>query len=159
MKIAVYPGSFDPITNGHLDVLKRAVKVFDKVILLVANNPEKKERFSCEERVEMAKIVTAHLNNVEVDSTSGLTVEYAKQHNASHLIRGLRAASDFEYESKLADDYNKIAPDIDIVFFMARGKIGEISSSKAFELYQNNMDISMYIPKLIIKYLEQKKRS
>lgn len=154
MKIAVYPGSFDPITNGHLDVLKRATKVFDKIIVLVAHNPSKEGRFSCEQRVNMIKEVIKDYKNVSVDSTEGLTVEYAKKHNASHLIRGLRAVSDFEYEFDLADQYNKVAPDIDIVFFMARGKVGDISSSKAFELYKQGKDISQYIPKELIKYFQ-----
>lgn len=152
MKIAVYPGSFDPITNGHLDVLERATKVFDNVIVLIANNPSKKGRFSCDERVKMAKLAVARFKNVKVDYTTGLTVEYAKKHNATHLIRGLRAVSDFLYESNLADEYNKVAPDIDIVFFMARGRVGEISSSRAYELYKQNENIDDYIPKEILKF-------
>ncbi len=97
MKVAIYPGSFDPITNGHLEILKRALNIFDKVIMLVAVNPNKKTRFSAEERVAMIK-EAVNDERVEVDSSTGLTVEYAKKHGASHLIRGLRAVTDFEYE-------------------------------------------------------------
>ena len=121
MKIAVYPGSFDPITNGHLDILERATKVFDRVIVLVAINSAKKSRFPLEERVKMIKEATANLENVVVDSYEGLTVKYAKEHNATHLIRGLRAVSDFEYEFQLASANEFADASIDMVFFMARG--------------------------------------
>ena len=102
MKVAVYPGSFGPITNGHLDILSRACNIFDKVIVLVAVNPNKHSNFSPAERVEMIKEATKDFNNVEVFSDSGLTVKFAKEHGATHLIRGLRAVSDFEYEFRLA---------------------------------------------------------
>ena len=98
MKVAIYPGSFDPITNGHLEILKRALNIFDKVIVLVAVNDAKKSRFSVEERVAMIKEAVEGDPRVEVDSYNGLTVEYAKEHDAQHLIRGLRAVTDFEYE-------------------------------------------------------------
>ena len=101
MKIAVYPGSFDPITNGHLEILKRALNIFDKVIMLVAVNPNKKSRFTAEERVAMIE-EAVNDDRVVVDCSEGLTVEYAKKHGASHLIRGLRAVTDFEYEFSLA---------------------------------------------------------
>ena len=104
MKKAIYPGSFDPITNGHMDILIRASKVFDEVIVLVADNASKSHRFNATQRVEMIKeaIKEFKLSNVKVDSTSGLSVQYAKKVGASHMIRGLRAVSDFEYEFQLA---------------------------------------------------------
>ena len=98
MKKAIYPGSFDPITNGHLDILIRASKVFDEIIVLVANNPHKSSNFSVEDRVDMIKEAVGGNCKIEVTSDSGLTVEFAKKHGATHLIRGLRAVSDFEYE-------------------------------------------------------------
>ena len=119
MKVAIYPGSFDPITNGHLDVLNRACKIFDKVIVLVAINPKKKSRFSPEERVAMIKEAVNN-PNVEVDASSGLTVEYAKAHGATHLIRGLRAVTDFEYEFQLASANDFIDSNIDTVFLMSK---------------------------------------
>ena len=103
MKIAIYPGSFDPITNGHLDVLNRAMKIFDKVIVLVAVNKNKKSRFSSQERVKMIKEAVDN-PNIVVDSYDGLTVEYAKKHNATHLIRGLRAVTDFDYEFAISNE-------------------------------------------------------
>ena len=116
MKIAVYPGSFDPITNGHLDILNRACKVFDKVIVLVAKNPNKHSNFTPEERVEMIKEATSDNSQVEVYCDSGLTVEFAKKHHATHLIRGLRAVSDFEYEFQLASANEFVCPTIELIF-------------------------------------------
>ena len=154
MKVAVYPGSFDPITNGHLDVLKRALEVFDKVIVLVAINPDKKSRFSVEERVAMIKEATSEFDGVEVDSYQGLTVEYAKGHNAKHLIRGLRAVTDFEYEFQLAVANEFADRDIDIIFFMSRGETSYITSSMIMELYKNGVDVSTLVPNSVIKRLK-----
>ena len=118
MRIAVYPGSFDPITNGHLDVLKRALGVFDEVILLLAVNPTKKSVFSVEERLDMMKEATKGMKGVHVDYYPGLTVDYCRSHQAKHLIRGLRAVTDFEYEFQLAAANEFADPEIDMVFFM-----------------------------------------
>ena len=123
MKIGVYPGSFDPITNGHLDVIERASKIFDEVIVLIAINNEKKSFFSVEERIEMIKESTKHMKNVKVDSYDGLTMRYAKKVNAIALIRGLRVVSDFEYEWKLAAANEFIDNSIEMIFFMARNII------------------------------------
>ena len=128
MKVAVYPGSFDPITNGHLEILKRALNIFDKVIMLVAVNPNKKSRFSAEDRVNMIK-EAVNDSRVEVDSYEGLTVEYAKKHNASHLIRGLRAVTDFEYEFSLASANDFIDSSVDTVFLMSKAEKSFINSS------------------------------
>ena len=136
MKIAIYPGSFDPITNGHLEILKRALNIFDKVIMLVAYNDQKKARFTPEERVAMIKEAVEGDPRVVVDSSNGLTVEYAKEHDAQHLIRGLRAVTDFEYEFQLASANEYVDESIDMVFFMARGDKSFISSSGIMELPQ-----------------------
>ena len=154
MKIAVYPGSFDPITNGHLDILERASRVFDKVIVLVASNPNKHSRFSVEERVAMIKEATTEYKNVVVDFYDGLTVRYAKEHGATHLIRGLRAVSDFEYEFQLASANEFADSSIDMVFFMARGEKSFISSSAIFELHNSGVDISNLVPASVLKRLK-----
>ena len=154
MKVAIYPGSFDPITNGHLDVLKRSLEVFDRVIVLVAINPDKKSYFSPEERVEMIKEAVKGLDNVEVDYSTGLTVEYAKKHNAKHLIRGLRAVTDFEYEFQLAVANEFADSDIDMVFFMSRSETSYISSSMIMGLYKNGVDISTLVPNSVVKRLK-----
>ena len=154
MKIAVYPGSFDPITNGHLDILKRASSIFDKVIVLVAINQNKKSRFSIKDRVDMIKESIRDMDNVEVDSFEGLTVKYAKEHHATHLIRGLRAVSDFEYEFQLASANEYADASIDMVFFMARGDKTFISSSAILELYKSGVDVSSLVPPSVIKRLK-----
>ena len=154
MRIAVYPGSFDPITNGHLDILERASRVFDKVIVLVASNPNKHSRFSVEERVAMIEEATTEFKNVVVDYYDGLTVRYAKEHGATHLIRGLRAVSDFEYEFQLASANEFADSSIDMVFFMARGEKSFISSSAIFELHNSGVDISNLVPASVMKRLK-----
>ena len=153
MKIAVYPGSFDPITNGHLEILDRALNIFDKVIMLVAVNPNKKTRFSAEERVAMIKEA---INNprVEVDSFDGLTVKYAKEHGAHHLIRGLRAVTDFEYEFSLASANDYIDESIDTVFLMSKVEKSFINSSMIMELYQSGVEISALVPASVLKRLK-----
>ncbi len=156
MKTAIYPGSFDPITNGHLDILKRATKVFDKVIILVADNANKKHVFSAEERVIMIKEAIKDFANVEVDSTSGLTVKYAKKVGACCLIRGLRAVTDFEYELKLAAANHYVDSDIDEIFFMASAEHGFLSSSMVNELYTSGVDISKLVPSSVLKMYKNK---
>ena len=154
MRVAIYPGSFDPITNGHLDILQRALKIFDKVIVLVAVNPNKHSRFSVEERVAMIKESVAGLN-VEVDSTDGLTVEYAKKHGAIALIRGLRAVTDFEYEFQLATANDFIDSSIDSVFLMSKHEKSFINSSMIIELHQKGIDVSSLVPEPVLKRLNK----
>lgn len=158
MKIAVYPGSFDPITNGHIDVLKRALNVFDKVIVLVADNPNKKSKFTTQEKVTMIKeaIEELHLEGASVDSYSGLSVEYAKKHGAACLIRGLRAVTDFEYEFKLSAANHYIDSSIDEIFFMSHAETSFISSSVVDELYSSGVDISSLVPNSVIKMFKNK---
>ena len=153
MKVAVYPGSFDPITNGHLEILKRALNIFDKVIMLVAVNPNKKSRFNAEDRVNMIK-EAVNDPRVEVDSYEGLTVEYAKKHNASHLIRGLRAVTDFEYEFSLASANDFIDSSVDTVFLMSKAEKSFINSSMIMELYQSGVDISALVPASVLRRLK-----
>ena len=153
MKVAVYPGSFDPITNGHIDILKRSLEIFDKVIVLVAVNPNKKGRFSPEERIAMIEEAVDD-PRVEVDAYEGLTVEYAKYHGATHLIRGLRAVTDFEYEFQLAKANDYIDPNIDSVFLMSKSDKSFITSSMIMELSDNGVDVSGLVPESVLKRLK-----
>lgn len=153
MRIAVYPGSFDPITNGHLDVLNRALNIFDKVIVLVAVNPNKKSRFDAKTR----KIMIEEAVNdprVEVEVYDGLTVKYAKEHGATHLIRGLRAVTDFEYEFQLATANDYIDSDIDTVFLMSKNDKSFINSSMIMELHNSGVDVSALVPESVYKRLK-----
>lgn len=158
MKIAIYPGSFDPITYGHLDILKNAAEIFDKVIIAVAHNGAKNGFLSVEERVELIKKSVKDLGNVEVDSFEGLTVEYAKKHGANVLIRGLRAVSDFEFEMQLSQTNSALCDEIKTVFLTTKPKYNFISSSTIKEIYQNNGDISKFVPEPVFDYLTSKNK-
>ena len=153
MKVAIYPGSFDPITNGHLDVLNRALKIFDKVIVLVAINPNKKSRFSPEERKAMIEEAVDN-KSVTVETFDGLTVDYAKKHGATHLIRGLRAVTDFEYEFQLATANDYIDSSIDTIFLMSKNDKSFINSSMIMELYEKGIDVSGLVPASVCKRLK-----
>ena len=155
MKIAVYPGSFDPMTNGHIDILNRALDVFDKVVVLIAVNPKKKYHFTIEEKIDMIKKAVKDDERVIVDSCTGLTVDYARKIGAKHLIRGLRAVTDFEYEFQLAAANNFADEDIDMVFFMSKSDTSFISSSTVMELYENGIDVSRLVPKSVLEALNK----
>ena len=153
-KIALYPGSFDPITNGHIDVLERARRMFDFVVIAVLNNPEKKSFLSAHVRVGLIKEAVKDMENVSVASFDGLTVEYARQIGANFLIRGLRTITDFEYEVQLCQTNQVIAPDIDTVFLSTRPEHNFISSSIVKELSNYKTDISKFVPKNVVEYLQ-----
>ena len=156
MKTAIYPGSFDPITKGHLDVLKRAADIFDKVIIVVSVNMNKKSFLPLEDRVMLIKQACKDLENVEVDTFGGLTIEYEKQKNANVLIRGLRAVSDFEYEMQLSQANSALASDIHTVFLITKPKYNFISSGTVREIALMHGDISKFVPEPVAKYLENK---
>lgn len=157
MKTAIYPGSFDPITNGHLDVLKTAAAIFDKVIIAVAYNAEKQGGFlSVEERVELIKKSVKDFDNVEVDSFEGLTVNYAKKKNAKVLIRGLRAVSDFEFEMQLSQTNSALDKDVKTIFLTTRPKYNFISSSSVKEVVSLGGDCSKFVPQEVNEYLKLK---
>ena len=156
MKIAIYPGSFDPITYGHLDILKNAAGIFDKVIIAVAHNGAKSGFLSIEERVELIKKSITDIENAEVDSFDGLTIEYAKKHGANVLIRGLRAVSDFEFEMQLSQTNSALCDDIKTVFLTTKPKYNFISSSTIKEIYTNGGDISKFVPKAVDEYLSKR---
>ncbi len=156
MKIAIYPGSFDPITYGHLDILKNAAGIFDKVIIAVAHNGEKQGFLTIEERVNLIKASIKEMQNVEVDSFEGLTIEYAKKRNANVLIRGLRAVSDFEYEMQLSQTNSALCDEIKTVFLTTKPKFNFISSSTIKEILQNGGDISKFVPEPVFNFLIKK---
>ncbi len=155
VKKALYPGSFDPITNGHLDVLERARKMFDEVVIAVLNNSEKKSLLPVQTRVELIQEAVKNMKNVTVASFNGLTVEYAKNVGANFLIRGLRTITDFEYEVQLCQTNQVIAPDIDTVFLSTKPEHNFISSSIVKELSNYKTDISKFVPKNVVEYLQK----
>ena len=154
-KKAIYPGTFDPYTNGHDDILKRALKVFDEVTILVAVSPSKKSLFTRDERVEMIEKHLVHEPRVKVDSWSGLVVEYAKQHDIFAIVRGLRPTGDFEMEFQMASMNNHLNDEIDTFFLPTGGKHYYISSSLVKELYKHGRDISDFVPQSILDYLKK----
>lgn len=139
---AIYPGTFDPITNGHADLIERAANMFTHVTVGVASNPSKKPLFSLEERVELAKQVTAHLDNVDVLGFTGLLVDFAAKHDATILIRGLRAVSDFEYEFQLANMNRRLNPNLESVFLTPSEENSFISSTLVKEVALHRGDVS-----------------
>ena len=156
MKIAIYQGSFDPITNGHIDIIKRATKLFDKVIVVLAKNSAKKYRFSLEDRKEMVETSLKGFENVEVDVCDGLTVEFAKSKGAVAMIRGLRVVSDFEYEWSLTAANQFINSDIETVFLMAHRDLTFLSSSTIDELIKGGIDVSSLVPDIVIEKYRNK---
>ncbi|EAC7758984.1 pantetheine-phosphate adenylyltransferase [Listeria monocytogenes] len=155
-KIAVIPGTFDPITNGHLDIIERAAKIFDVLYVSVLNNSSKKPLFMIEERMEMIRQVTAHLPNVQVESASGLTVDYAATRGATAIVRGLRAVSDFEYEMQIASMNRTLNADIETFFVMTNTKYSFLSSSMVKEVAQYQGDISELVPEIVNKAVQAK---
>ena len=155
MTIAVYPGSFDPVTNGHLDIVIRASRLFDPVIMAVFDGPSKKNRlFSIEERLVLLKEATREIPRVEVGTYANLTVDYARSVGASVIVRGLRAASDFEYEFQIAQIYQTQAPDIDVVLFMAGHQYTFFSSSMVKEIASLGGDVSWLVPSHVVPALQ-----
>lgn len=155
-KIAVIPGTFDPITNGHLDIIERAAKIFDVLYVAVLNNSSKKPLFTVEERMEMIKQVTAHLPNVAVESASGLTVDYAVKRGATAIVRGLRAVSDFEYEMQIASMNRTLNAEIETFFVMTNTKYSFLSSSMVKEVAQYQGDISELVPEMVNRAIQVK---
>ena len=159
MKISIYPGSFDPITNGHIDIIERASKISDKLIVSVLNNVEKKSLFTVDERVQMIKESTKHFQNVEVDSFDGLLVDYAKSKNANIIIRGLRAVTDFEYELQLAQTNRELYNKVETLFLLTSIQYSYLSSSIVKQVAAENGDISKFVPDFVVNMLKVKYRN
>ncbi len=156
MRIAVYPGSFDPITNGHLDIIERASRVYDKLVVGVLSNASKSPLFAAEKRVEMIRLVTKHLDNVEVDTFTGLLVDFAASKNATVIVKGLRTVADFEYEFQMALLNKALNPEYETMFMMTNTKYSYISSSMVKELAGFHGDLTGLVPCEIIETIEEK---
>lgn len=148
-KIVLYPGTFDPITNGHFDLIERAARLFDKVIVAVAKSSGKNPLFTVEQRVELAKQVITPLENVEVCGFSGLLVDFARQKQANVLLRGLRAVSDFEYEFQLANMNRRLAPEIESLFLTPAEQYSFISSTLVREIAALGGDVDEFVPEAV----------
>jgi len=152
--ILLYPGTFDPITNGHLDLIERAARLFDRVIVAVADSPGKNPLFDVETRVELVEQVVSKIENIEVCGFRGLLVDLAKEKNANILLRGLRAVSDFEYEFQLANMNRHLAPGLESLFLTPSEKYSFISSTLVREVASLGGDISQFVPEAVQKQLE-----
>ncbi len=156
MKTAVYPGSFDPVTNGHLNIIERASLLFDRVIVCVMVNCEKRPLFTLPERVEFLRSVTAHLPNVTIDSYGGLLAEYASAHDCCTIIKGLRAGSDFEKEFQMAMINRKLNPELDSLFLTAEHQYMYLSSSAVKEMASYGANISDFLPTQIVHAFQER---
>jgi len=162
MKLALYPGTFDPITNGHLDVIKRSRELFDRVVIAIAENPAKKPLFSIDERVDMARHVIEEaegMTNIEVTGFNGLTVEIARDIGAISIIRGLRAVSDFEFELQIALTNRELAPDIESVFFMPSVEYIYLNSTMVKDVAKHGGDVLNFVPEYVKRKLIEKNSS
>ncbi len=158
LKIAVYPGSFDPITNGHIDILERSSLLFDKIIVAVVHNPTKNALFSPEERAQFITESTRHIKNIEVDCFDGLLAQYMKQKGSDIIIRGLRSITDFEYESHMSMMNRHLLPHVDTIFIMSDIRYIYISSSSVKEVAMLGGDVTCMVPALVKEALRQKYR-
>ena len=156
MKIAVYPGSFDPITNGHIDIVKRAAKIFDRIVVAVARREQKKLLFTLEERVALAKNALSNFKNVEVTGFSNLLVDFVVDKKACTIIRGLRAVLDFDYEFQMVVTNQKLAPEIETIFFMPSAKYFYLSASLVKEIASLGGRVSCFVPKPVVQSLKKK---
>ncbi len=155
----IYPGTFDPVTNGHIDIITRAAKMFDHLTIGVAASPSKNTMFSLEDRVELLKAAVADLPNVSVQGFSGLLVDFVEQQNGNVLIRGLRTTMDFEYEFGLTSMYRKLLPGLESIFLTPSEEFAFLSSTIVREVAIHGGDVSNFVPEIVAKALEEKKRT
>ena len=156
MKSAIYPGSFDPVTKGHLDIIRRSSKMVDVLIVAVLKNNSKSPLFSVEERVSMLKEVTKDISNVQIDSFSGLLVDYARKNNASIIVRGLRAVTDFEYELQMSQTNRIMDSDVDTIFLTTSLEYAYLSSSTVKEVAMYGGDVSKFVPEYVADKINDK---
>ena len=157
--IAIYPGSFDPITYGHIDIIKRALKIFDKLIILVSVNPRKQTLFDKDDRIDMIEhALEACIDKIEIKTSNTLTVKHAKDLGATHIIRGLRALTDFEYEFQMTHANRQLDKSIDSIFFMTDNKYSFMSSTTVKEIAQFNGNLDTFAPPYVVDKLKDKYR-
>ncbi|MGY3714033.1 pantetheine-phosphate adenylyltransferase [Sutcliffiella cohnii] len=154
--IAICPGSFDPVTNGHLDIIKRTSKIFDNIYVCVLNNAAKNPLFTVEERIQLLEEVTKDLPNVKIESFQGLLIDYAKSKNATSIVRGLRAVSDFEYEMQITSTNRVLDETIETLFMMTNNQYSFLSSSIVKEIAKYNGEVSELVPPVVKKALQEK---
>ena len=155
-KIAIYPGTFDPITLGHIDIIERSAKIFDKIIVVIGINSQKKTLFNNEERLDMISNSLLHINNIDISITDGLIVNIAEKHNATTIIRGLRAVSDFDYEFQIALTNRKIKNNIDTIFMLPDEKYTYLSSTIVKEIAMYKEDLSYFVNSYVADKLKEK---
>lgn len=156
MITAIYPGTFDPITNGHIDIVRRSAKLFDKVVISIAMSSRKQPLFTLDERVELVKAALGDLDNVEVEGFKGLLADYAKSKNATVLIRGVRAVADFEYEYQLASVNRTLNPELESVLLTPSSETSHISSTIVRDVAAHDGDVSAFVPKVVKRALDKK---
>lgn len=156
MRTALYPGTFDPITHGHTDIIKRALALFDRLIVAVANNTAKSTTFSVVERIELLQIVVGNYSNIEIVEFNGLTAYYAQERKVEAIIRGLRAVSDFEYEFQMALMNRRLVPEVETVFLMPRGKYAYLSSTLIKDVARFGGEIGLFVDKAVAAKLAEK---
>jgi pantetheine-phosphate adenylyltransferase len=155
-RLAICPGSFDPVTNGHLDIIQRGARIFDRIVVAVFNNQSKAPLFSVEERIELLQQTTAHIPNVTVDCSDELLIDYANEKQAQAVLRGLRAVSDFEYEMQITSMNRKLAPNVETFFMMTNNQYSFLSSSMVKEVAKYHGDITDLVPEVVADALKEK---